>query len=608
MEKRGQITVFVIIAIFIVVAGSFYFIFKNSLKTESVPEDIAPIYSTFLSCLEEDSYNGISVLESTGGYINLPDFESGSRIAPFSSQLYFFGIDIPYWSYISASGLEREQVPSVSDMEEDLEYYLMNKIKDCDVNDYYDQGFEISRGFPEVDVSIRDSFVDVDLKMDLEVRKGLDVFYVSNFNSRVNSVLGELYDSALEVYEKEKSDLFLEEYSVDVLRLYAPVDGVEISCSPLTWNADSVFSDLKEAISSNILAIKNSGDSNDYFNVEGLPSSAKISFVNSENWPSYFEVNPSNENLLIAQPVGNQQGLGILGFCYVPYHFVYNLKYPVLVQLSKNGETFQFPLTVLIEGNVPREAKGGSSSSFESEDLCENSNSDIKVTVYDSDLNELEAQVSYECFGSTCSLGKTENGSIESKVPQCINGNLVVRSEGYAESQILHSSVDSGQVFVVLDKEYEKESSIYVDGKLYSGNAIITLVSEDKSQTISYPENKNVFLSEGDYEIEVALYEDTELNFDGASTQKCVDVPKTSLFGFFGGTKEQCYDVQAPEQLITTALVGGGSAEIFFSKDELGNSFELKINTETFDSPESLEDLQDNYILVELSKLEVELN
>ena len=54
-----------------------------------------------------------------------------------------------------------------------------------------------------------------------------------------------LYQSALTVYNYEQSTLFLENYTIDVLRNYAPVDGVDITCSPLTWNANDIVSKLE---------------------------------------------------------------------------------------------------------------------------------------------------------------------------------------------------------------------------------------------------------------------------------------------------------------------------------------------------------------------------
>ena len=121
-----------------------------------------------------------------------------------------------------------------------------------------------------------------------------------------------------------------------------------MSCSPKIWIADEIFEELRMQLKQIHLALKDSNNKKEYFEVEisDIPSNQKVRFLNSQNWTYSFEVNPSEESIMIANPVGNQQGMGILGFCYVPYHFVYNIKYPVLVQvISGNTANEIFPIS-----------------------------------------------------------------------------------------------------------------------------------------------------------------------------------------------------------------------------------------------------------------------
>ena len=76
-NKRGQLTIFVIIAIILVAVVIVFFMFRGSFISEDIPASIEPIYTTFLSCVEHDVLTGIDVLESQAGYIYLPDFEPG---------------------------------------------------------------------------------------------------------------------------------------------------------------------------------------------------------------------------------------------------------------------------------------------------------------------------------------------------------------------------------------------------------------------------------------------------------------------------------------------------------------------------------------------------
>ena len=100
-NKKGQVTIFIIIAILIIAGVIAYFFLRTSLIKTSIPENVQPIYTTFLTCLEDDASTGINVLQSQGGYIFLPEFEPGSLYMPFSSQLNFLGVGVPYWYYIS---------------------------------------------------------------------------------------------------------------------------------------------------------------------------------------------------------------------------------------------------------------------------------------------------------------------------------------------------------------------------------------------------------------------------------------------------------------------------------------------------------------------------
>jgi len=125
-----------------------------------------------------------------------------------------------------------------------------------------------------------------------------------------------LYNSALKIYNKEQEELFLEEYALDTLRLYAPVDGFELSCSPKTWDIHEINNNLKTAIQENTLALTNVPPSNPlhkYFFLDlGVEEDVKL--FNFVEWPNYMEVNPSKDSQLIANPVGTQQWFNALGF------------------------------------------------------------------------------------------------------------------------------------------------------------------------------------------------------------------------------------------------------------------------------------------------------
>jgi hypothetical protein len=614
-NKKAQVTIFVIIAIVILAGVIGYLVFRNNSSGISVPASLEPVYNNFLNCLEEDVLIGIDVLESQGGYIELPEFEPGSDYMPFSSQLDFLGNPIPYWYYVSGNNIQREQVPTKSEMEESLEDFLEEKIRDCSYEVYYDSGFEVIQNSGEAEVKIEEDKVFVDLDMDLSISRANDSVLVGRHRVEVDSNIGGLYDSALKIYEQEQETLFLENYAVDTLRLYAPVDGVELTCSPKVWNAEEVFSELKGAIETNTLALRNEeGDfelkdkKSKYF-VLDLGVNKNVRFLNSQNWPYSFEVAPSEDVVMISNPVGNQLGLGVLGFCYVPYHFVYNIKYPVLVQVYSDysEEIFQFPMAVVLLGNRPREPLDGGIEEEAPRDFCQDKNTLMQINTYDKSLNSVDAEISYSCFGEVCRIGETENGVLESNFPQCVNGFVIASSEGFLDSKVIASSVTSSSVDVILDRVYDREVLLRLDGRAYDGEAIINFVSNKTSQTIIYPEQKNVELVEGQYEVTVHIYRESDLRIEGVNKQQCYETPSSGLGGLFGATEENCVDLEIPDQIVSNALAGGGIQSHYILEDTLASSSLIEINARSLPNPESLEDLQENYVFFEEQNLGINI-
>lgn len=605
-NQKGQVTIFVIIAILIVAAVGIFFVFKDDLIRTPIPVSIEPVYMQFLDCVEENVLVGIDVIESQGGYISLPEFEKGSGYYPFSSQLEFAGSAVPYWYYVSGNGFEKEQIPSLSYMENELEGFVESQIHDCDFNSYYDQGFLILKENPKAKVNIKDNEIKVEIDMDMKIQKADEMALIKSHKISVDSYLGRLYNDAVDIYNKEQKDLFLEEYALDTLRLYAPVDGVEFTCSPEIWSADEVFNDLQEAIEANTNALKVKGgeyvlnnEENEYFVID-LGVRSNVRFMNSKTWPYSFEVLPSDGDILMAEPIGNQQGLGVLGFCYTPYHFVYDIKYPVMIQVYEGEETFQFPLAVVIDGNKERKALEGESFEIETIESCKYKNTMTNVQTIDRNGNEVLAEISYECSGEVCLMGQSP---LDAEFPQCVNGYVIADAEGYVTNKYLYSTLKEGSLSIILEKEYSNNVVLKLGGENYNAKAIISFVSDSNSKTILYPEQKKVDLSAGTYDIQVYIYEDSSLTLEAVTREQCVEILAPGLRGLMGIKTKECFDIDMPEQIVSEVLIGGGNSEYYILESQLLNSNTIEINADRLDTPNTLEELQKNYDIFETKSL-----
>lgn len=603
--KRGQVSIFIIIGILILGTIVIFLASRQNPIERQIPASLSPVYSSFLSCMEDYTFEGVNLLESQGGYIYMPSFESGSAYMPFSSQLDFMGSPIPYWYYVSGNNIAKEQVPTVQMMQEDMGKFIDGKIRNCVFDSYYSQGFQIDEGIPKSKVTITEGKIAVSMDMPLNITKTNESVLVTSHNVEVSSNLKKLYDSSVELYQKEQKEMFLENYSVDVMRSYAPVDGVELTCSPLTWNADDVFSNIQNGLEANILALKTKGGDftlakaeNKYFVIN---TNINARFLTSRNWTNSFEVNPSRGALLIAEPIGNQNGLGILGFCYVPYHFVYNIKYPVLVQVYENQEFFQFPFAVVVQGNLPRQPANG--TFFEAAampEICEFNNTFTTVSAVDKRGNPVSAEISYECSGVSCDMGKTSNGILAASFPQCVNGKIVAVAPGFREASTTYSVMNEGETSIFLDKLYDKEVALKIDSNAFSsGQAIINFVSGSETKTVVYPQQKRVNLSEGQYTIQVYIYENSSLSLPASTQKQCVDIPQSGLGSLFGLTEQKCFDYTIPSQIISNALSGGGKENYYILESELEGSNSIEINAYRLPKPTSVEQLQTNYVLFE---------
>ncbi len=612
-NKRGQVTIFVIIAVIIVAGVAGYFLVRGGFETQVVSANLAPVYNAFLSCVEENTLTGVSILESEGGYIELPEFEPGSSVIPFSSQLNFLGTPIPYWYYVSGNNIQEQQVPSKSLMEDQLADYVESQINDCVLEEYFEQGFAISVGEDvEADISIGREEIGVNLDVDFGIEKAEEVALVRDHTLTVNSKLGALYEAAREIYQYEQDTLFLENYGIDTLRLYAPVDGVELTCGPIIWNANDVFEDIKVAIEANTMALRSRGtdtdltkEENKYFILD-LPVDQDVRFLNSKNWSYSYEVNPSEGPIMTAKPMGNQPGMAALGFCYVPYHFVYNINYPVLVQVYEDEEVFQFPMAVVIRGNKPREALNFTTSALPEPEICSYMNTPVSVGTYDNYLNPISASVSFECFEKRCPIGQSsENGILEELFPQCANGFVIAEAEGFKTTKEYFSTSSSDYVDIILDRLYEKQVSLKIDGKSYDGDAIITITSNDSSASLLYPKQNTVKLSQGQYEFQVYVYRNSSIKLEETKQQQCMDVPSGGLGGLFGLTDTECFEILIPEQTISQALHAGGQQTYFVSDSELEYATTIDINTDSLPLPKTIEELQNNFVLFEEQSLDI---
>ena len=324
-----------------------------------------------------------------------------------------------------------------------------------------------------------------------------------------------------------------------------------------------------------------------------------------------FEVSPADDELMIAEPMGNQKGLGMMGFCYVPYHFVYDLRFPLLVQLTDGADVFQFPVVVLVDKNTPRAAlNSGSSLSGDSIDICSFKEGRATIATFDTHLNPIEADISYQCFDQRCSLGRTSRSGdkavLEAQIPLCANGQLSARAQNFSESKIIFSSNSETSAELILAPTYPVRLQIRVNGQATRDTAIVHFTREDGFVVSSIlPEQQTLRLEEGLYNITVFVYGNSSVTIPGTTKKQCTEVPRGGIAGFFGSTEEKCFDITTPETKVDSALRGGGHLdEVYILESEIERG-KMDIFVNALPQPMNLEQLQTNFELFDEATLEV---
>ena len=90
MNKKAQVTIFVILAILIVAVIIIFFAVRNSIVDTSnkIPIQIIPIYDFVTGCIEDSGYNALYTIGQQGGY-----FIPSTGSLEFGVPYYIFDAD-----------------------------------------------------------------------------------------------------------------------------------------------------------------------------------------------------------------------------------------------------------------------------------------------------------------------------------------------------------------------------------------------------------------------------------------------------------------------------------------------------------------------------------
>ncbi|MEK6849567.1 MAG: hypothetical protein AABY01_03280, partial [Nanoarchaeota archaeon] len=408
--RRGQITVFIIIGVLVllVVGGV---LFANSQRvqeqsiprTEAVAEAAQPIQDFILACMSSTAKDAIKQIGDHGGYSSIQSIANvkTNPTAPTEADAVMFSADsqygVPYWWYLKSKNtcekdcefaskrpalFKRDGSPSI---EGELEQAMLDSFPACVRNfeAFKDQKFTVETiGNPTVRAIITKDNVVMGLHQEFKATRDTDTYVLKDFATTVQVRLQDAYNLATNITVLESENGFLASHARQLIAAYSktdplslpPISSIEFELGPGTvWVKHNVKESLKNILQSYVPLLQVFGTRNYHElpvesgtkNTETVKASlnrnailpqltpwpyheAYISY--QDNWEPYFDLNCRGQ---VCRPDSFLNQLGFV-FGIQKYNFAYDLSYPVLVEVREpeafNGEGFSFRFA--LEGNL----------------------------------------------------------------------------------------------------------------------------------------------------------------------------------------------------------------------------------------------------------------
>ncbi|MEK6905438.1 MAG: hypothetical protein AABX24_03470, partial [Nanoarchaeota archaeon] len=474
-DAKGQVTIFIIIGILLVLAVTLIIFVRKEIITfnpeEIIPTEKGKVENFITACIDQVGNDALVRVGLQAGYIELPfdvvnDNNRRLEISP--------SLAVPYWAYGSETS-----IPSLQQIKEQIDDYLEENVRDCLFSmEAFQETYDlIEKSELAANTEIVQSKVIFNLHWDVEIRSksGEIITEVVDHVAESPVKLKNVYTVARAVVEKEMDTLKLEDITQDLIALEhpdVPVAGMELSCSKKKWEVEKVKNTLLELVRLNIHELKIKGtdfiefpeDLTYYQNhyvwnlgSEFIYPQVSVLFNFDQTYPYTFGVTPLVGNKMQSSQLGGSDLLSFL--CIQTWKFTYDLVYPVMVKVKDEttGYTFQIAFTVHIVRNNPSRGEAIPQASYfidtiSDEEYCGVKDIPMTVLTYEAVENENtgfynrepleEVQTSFTCLRYKCELLNTEYGfggrghiaGYTTNFPYCVGGILRGVKDGYKES------------------------------------------------------------------------------------------------------------------------------------------------------------------------------
>jgi len=197
-NHRGQVTIFIIIAVVIVSVVALFFLFRSGVKVPGIGIGKETSPSSFLeSCMEDKIKETIEIISSQGGYINNPL----NKTFKFANENVF--TDISYLCYTQnyyVSCINQEPM-LIAHLKNEIKNYISEDVKDCFdglTSSLDKQGYAVNVEYKGFEVELINEKIVINMDAELTLTKSGETTKQEDFKIITPS---KFYDLALVVQE-----------------------------------------------------------------------------------------------------------------------------------------------------------------------------------------------------------------------------------------------------------------------------------------------------------------------------------------------------------------------------------------------------------------------